>query len=39
MVLTSGYSFANLSGRDGLGWRPAAVWRTLQSRQRAGLDL
>jgi hypothetical protein len=33
MVLTSGYSFANLSGRDGLGWR------TLQSRQRAGLDL
>jgi hypothetical protein len=25
-------------GRDGVGWRPAAVWRMLQSRRRAGLD-
>ena len=24
-------------GRDGVGWRPAAVWRMLQSRRRAGL--
>ncbi len=37
----SGWAFRGLAGgfgRDGVGWRPVAVGRMLQSRRRAGLD-